>query len=313
MKKYSIVLVILLFVPSVTLAAWWNPATWFQSADNNLPQQISPEIVPEAIPTSLPESQASTTVQVQTIKQTTNTESTLLSKIDVLTAQNTSLESKIANIEKQLATTQNSYSICQSNLTVAQNNRTATRSVDALPQQTTPITETPTIIFSGNDPSAPPTTVKSISVTTTGNGQYLGLPVITLYLVPSSNDIYLHTLIVNFTSSGQGTVNTAYLYAGIITSASRPIATGIIMNGVVTFTINPSDPIQIQLYKNSLNSPSNPNNLLTVKADVSGLAHSGDSEVISTSVSNMTANTSTNQNVNISGAANGNIITVRQP
>jgi hypothetical protein len=162
------------------------------------------------------------------------------------------------------------------------------------------------ITFSANDPSTSPGLSQPVSFTTTANGQYLGLPVLKLYLTTPSNDIYLRTLTVNFNSSGQGTVNTAYLYQGNAGSGSRPIATGIVNNGTVTFSISPANPLQIQLnaYLDS------PNNLLTVKVDVSGLAKSGDAEVIAASAGIMTADTTSGQSVSVSGTANGNVITV---
>jgi hypothetical protein len=169
------------------------------------------------------------------------------------------------------------------------------------------------IFYSGNDPSIASITPKPISLTTTSNGQYTGLPVLTLYLIPSASDIYVRSLAVNINSAGQGSVNTAYLYQGNISGGARPVATAVVKNGQATFVINPSDPLQVQLYKNVTSSGNNPNNLLTVKVDISGLAHSGDNEVITASANNIMAITSLGQNVNVTGNANGNIITVQQP
>jgi len=282
MKKYIIALAIVSFVPSVAFASWWNPLSWGEKTDQS--NEVS-----------------SLKAQIATLQQA-------IASLSATTSPSTTTvgATKTVTVVKYLPCPTASNPVSTPPTPVV---TVPVQPVVQVAVPPAPVSNPASVTFSGNDPSISPPLAQPVSVTTSGSGQYLGLPVLTLYLVPSSNDIYLHTLTVNLNKSGQGTINTAYLYQGVVGPSSRPILTGVVANGTVTFTIKSSDAQQVQLSTSFGNS----NNLLTLKVDVSGLANSGDSEVVSASVSNVTANTSSGQNVNVSGSASGNVITVKQP
>ena len=321
MKKYiSILILAILIFPSISLAAWWNPSTWFGSNSTvdqqPIQQTVNPEnqVVNDQQQSSTTEpllsviisSSAMSTTSVQTSDLAAKDESQLKAQINSLTAQNSLLKSKLTTAANQLATTQNSYSMCQANLASLQNTKAQSSQTQSAIVPAVPAAKPATITFFVNDPRMPPTSPKPVTVSTLGTGQYLGLPILNLYVSPSSDGFYLRTLSLNVSNSGQGTANTAYLYQGNVSSSltgSKPIATSVIANGVATFDISPSSPLQIPL--NTYES-----NPLTIMVDVSGLEKNGDSEVIAASAGTMTADNSAGQSISANGTGSGNVITV---
>ncbi|MBU6232544.1 hypothetical protein KGP36_07985 [Patescibacteria group bacterium] len=212
--------------------------------------------------------------------------SKLQSKIDVLTTQDTSLKSQLASVENQLSSLQDNLAICQSNLIAARNTQS---------QSQTPIASItkPSNAMISLDSYNP----KANTVTAT-YGQYLGLPILAFDISAYTNNQSLDFVSVNIASSGQGNIITASLYSG----GSNPIARAVVSNGVATFTNIQSIP--------SLGTPSGPYNIFIVKVDVSGLKDVNSSESVSASVSKIRIIDSSGQDVNVSGTAVGNVITV---
>jgi hypothetical protein len=299
MKKYLPIIAVLFIIPSVAFASWWNPTTWFQSSNvenvqpvQQMTQQFSTST--EATSTISSPINATSTASIPAVNQSaiTTSQNALHSEINVLTAQNNSLQSKLNAIENQLAVVQKNYSMCQVSLTAAQNTNTVSQVQQPTAPQIVPVVAPPTASISTdyNNPIA-----HTVSST---NGQYLGLPVLTFDIQPSS-DQSVNSITVGINSAGQGNVNTANLYSGGYTN---PIATAVVSNGTATFSNLMSIP--------SLSIHSGPYNTFMIKVDVSGLTTVGYSESVSASVSSAKITDSTGRDVNVTGTAQGNVISV---
>ena len=147
------------------------------------------------------------------------------------------------------------------------------------------------IITSTNTTSLSSTSQQT-SFSVSSDGQYFGLPIFTTYVTTPKN-INLRTLTMSIESSGQGSITNAYLYEWNQYAGTQRIATGVITNGIVTFTNNPTNDQLIALGS----SPTN--NTLIVKVDVSGLNTYGNGKVIRTTVLNATAVDSLGRSVNV--------------
>ena len=110
----------LLIIPSIAFASWWNPGTWFNSDKPSEDVSSGTNISNQELLNKISElekkvdaqgTSSDTTISLPT-QHPLNTSSDLQIKIDLLTSQNTALQSK-------LTTAQSNYAICQSNLTKA--------------------------------------------------------------------------------------------------------------------------------------------------------------------------------------------------
>ena len=312
MKKYLPIIFTVLIIPSVTFAAWWNPISWFGSNDVKDQQPIQQIVIPENQQADQQQSSsteslspvanidiATSTTSVQTNSSQINDQSQLKAQINLLTAQNNLLKSKLAIAGNQLAVVQNNYAMCQTNLTTAQNSLTSTQIQAQQPNVVPPVSinkpASATILL---DDSTPVST--SVS---TSNGQYLDLPVLTLDIRPSSSDQALDSLTVNINSSGSGIINTATLFTNRY--SQTPIATAIVSNGSATFSLTNNA-------YSSLSNMNYPYNVFTIKLNLSGLGDKGSSQSVSASVSNVKVVDSKGRGVDITGNAQGNIITVNE-
>lgn len=282
MKNAKILLPTLIIASSVPIAVhatWWNPSTWFNHPNDTTTQSVQPLPISKPLASTIVNESSATPVSVPN-------QDKLQSKIDVLTTQNMSLKSQLASVENQLFSLQNNLAICQSNLAPARN----TQSQSQVPVTSIVKSAKATISL---DPYNPKTnTVTAI------DGQYLRLPILMFNISAYTNNQSVDSVSVKITSSGQGNINTASLYNG----GSNSIATAIVSNGVATFTKIQSISL--------LGTPSGPYNIFTVKVDVSGLKDVGSSESVSASVSKIRIVDSSGQDVNVSGTAEGNVITV---
>lgn len=303
MKKYApLVAVAVLVIPSVAFAAWWNPFTWFQSSNTDLTQPVQQRTAEQSatenstnITTNLGNIASSVPVSTTQVtgQTTTKNNSQLQSEINVLTVNNNSLQSKLANIESQLTAAQKNYVTCESNLAAAQNTNTNTQSQQVTPPPTpVAVSATASISLDFWTPAS-----KSFSAT---SGQYLNLPVVIFDIAPSSDGQILKSLSVNLNTSGQGGVNTAYLYVG----GMGPIATALVSNGNVNFTDIQNIP--------SLSVHPTPYDVFTVKIDVFGLKDPGDSESVAATVSSATIVDANKNSVNVSGTAQGKVMSVTE-
>ena len=310
MKKYLPIVSVILIVPSVSLASWWNPLDWFGSSSNYNQPSVQQIVVPEGqattsqqqssttepLPPTVSANDATDTPPTQKASSSANDESKLKAQVSSLTAQNSLLQSRLATTQNQLVSVQNSYAMCQTSLTTAQNTIANTQNQV---QQSAAVSPTSTI----NPPSAvislgsytPHTDTFSAT-----NGQYLSLPILTFDIQPSS-DQSVSSVTANITSSGQGNINTANLYSAGY-GYTNPIATAVVSNGVVIFSNIRNIP--------SLSIQSSPYNTVMIKVDVSGLKDVGSSESVSASVSNVRLIDSKGQNVDVTGTAQGNVMTV---
>ncbi len=288
MKKYIFSIAILSIVPSVAFASWWNPATWFQSPSGENNQSVQ-QLTQQFSTTT----EATSTISIINQSVATTSQAMLQSEINMLTMQNNSLQSKLNSIESQLALAQKNYSMCQVSLTAAQNTNTASQVQQPTIAPTVPTVAPSTASISAdyNNPIAH--TVSAVS------GQYPSLPILTFDIAPSNNNQTLGSVTVNINNSGQGTVNTAYLY---VSGFSTSVATAVVSNGSATFSDIRSIP--------SLSTNASPYDTFTVKVDVSGLTDVGSSESVSASVSNVTITDSAGHGVNVTGTAQGKVITV---
>ena len=123
MKKYIPVITVLLIIPSVTFAAWWNPATWFpqetiqsksSSADANNQNLLNRISELEKKVDEQGTQGVSTTPTV--ISSSSNSDTILQEKVDSLTSSVSSLQSKLSSVQGQLKTAQSNYASCQANL-----------------------------------------------------------------------------------------------------------------------------------------------------------------------------------------------------
>lgn len=313
MKKYLLTIAILSIVPSIAFASWWNPLDWFGSSDTKNQQPIQQIINPEN-PTTTSQQQSSTTesslpvvslssttntLPVQTNSSSANNESKLNAQISSLTAQNNLLKSNLTATQNQLALTQKNYAMCQANLTTAQNSIVSMQQDQNKQSEPTPVVSTskPVSAVISLDQNTPPTA--SLPAT---NGQYSSLPVLKFGIQSSSDNQVINSLTVNISASGKGNVNTASLYS---TYSIPPtvVATAVVTNGSATFSNTPNTP--------SLNAYSyGPHNTFIIKVDVSGLTDVGSAESISASVSSAKIIDSSSHDVDVTGTAQGNIITV---
>jgi len=95
----------LFIVPSVTFAAWWNPISWFNSAnspektDIQTSSTLPPQVV-ELSATTSPNNSSST--ESAKVADKNDGQSELQSKISVLTKQINSLQAKLTSVQSQL-------------------------------------------------------------------------------------------------------------------------------------------------------------------------------------------------------------------
>jgi hypothetical protein len=139
MKKYLPIATILLIIPSVAFASWWNPSTWFQSdgsqSNSSQNQELLQRVQDLENKVAQEQQVASTTGSLvtsivnstSTISTTTNI-SVLQTKINSLVAQNNSLQAKLTSSQNELATTKSNYAMCKTNLQAAQNSSTSNTS-----------------------------------------------------------------------------------------------------------------------------------------------------------------------------------------
>ncbi len=291
MKKYITILstIAVITIPLVTHAIWWNPVSWFGGQTNSqdvteTDRQASPSdritylnsviMSKDEEISNLNTQLASTTKQVPVIQTKIVTQTVHDNSSDVQIAN---LNAQITNLNTQISAIQNKYNICTNQL-AAQNQNT---------QITLPGRINLSLDYS--NPQA-----KSVSTT---NGQYQGLPVLIFDVSPLSNadsSFHLHTVNLNITSSGQGTITKAYLY-GVY--SKDPIATAIVSNGMAIFNVD-------DIYPTTVGTQ-----VFTIKIDASGIKDVG-SLVISASVSNITVTDSGNKQINVDGSVQGKIITI---
>ena len=108
MKKSLLILLLIAFIfPSVTLASWWNPFSWFAKSENNAqnietsaPGPIVPEVAPDAKIKEKPIIQT-VTVQDPALQKQTND----------LIDENARLKIKIADLTAQLNNEKRAQSI----------------------------------------------------------------------------------------------------------------------------------------------------------------------------------------------------------
>ncbi len=138
----------------------------------------------------------------------------------------------------------------------------------------------------------------SVIVNNTTQGQYLDLPVMVFDIHAQGDTLHLHSLSVNVSNIGGGTVSAAYLYQGV-----TPIASAQIINGTATFS-------PVSDGQTGATIPANATVPFTVKVDVSGLTAGVSPAVITASTSAATVYDSTDAAVVTTGTAVGNTITV---
>ena len=302
MNKYFIVTVIVAIMPSAAFAAWWNPATWFQSSESVNTSSDNPPIIQEAPSSS---EQTITPAIIPTVATTSSDiaapmpaptspspsdESSLKSRISSLISANDSLQEKLTSTMNQLAIAQNNVSMCQNKLTIA-----ASQNIN---QQSQPVATTPV---------SPPLTKSSASMvldhnsptsaTFTSNGQYSDIPALIFDVNPSGDNLLPHSLSLSIISagnnnSGQNVGGTVHLYQGKGANMT-PIGTAIISNGVATFSQianTNTSPIDVGLI-----------NAFTVTVTAS--------LPISVSISSFTLIDSAGNIVDVTGTVNGNTIT----
>lgn len=118
MKKYLPIATILLIIPSVAFASWWNPSSWFssQNAQNNASSTTDEQIATlnsvivskDQEIAQLEAEIASSTGQAPIVQQKTITQT--------ITVKDPKLQSDIANLTSQLAQAQTQYALCQGQL-----------------------------------------------------------------------------------------------------------------------------------------------------------------------------------------------------
>lgn len=280
MKKYLLITSILAFTPSIALASWWNPSTWFEH--NTSTQQTL----------NVDKSEVSTDQQ-----PSSTTESSSKAQIDLLTNQNSVLTAKLVEVESELASVQKNYAICQGSLATKRNPSVNTQQVTQQIESTsTTLFLTPdsaTILLDDNSPLT--------STVTTTRGQYPNLPVLKFDIHSSQQNQRIDSITIDINSFGSGMTNTASLYSGDY--QNTPIATGVVSNGSVVFS-NIQSPYQF------LKDSPYPYNVFTVKLNVSGLGVVGSSQTISASISKAKILDSRGQSVDVKGTVQGNVITV---
>jgi hypothetical protein len=139
-------------------------------------------------------------------------------------------------------------------------------------------------------------------VTTSVQGQYLGLPVLVFDVTAYGNKIHLRNVVVDFSSSGGGSITNAYLYQGSTLVDSVPVTT-LVTNNVAIFN-NIADGHAGATIASGASLP------YTVKVDVTGLVGTNTEETIGASViaPNLAIYDPTDTAVGVGGAAFGNSI-----
>jgi len=267
MKKYIPIFTVLLIAPSVAFASWWNPLSWGSQSTSQ--SDLSAKIV----------------ALEQMISKKDADIATLNATIVTLSATTSIYVGGTKTVVKYLPCPNASAPT-----TIPRSTEVSNTSVQLAP---TPKSSA-TISLDYSSP-------KSGTVST-----YTNLPVLIFDVNPSGNNFYPKALVANISSSGAGSVGTAYLYQGITTSNSnsRPIATAVVSNGVANFSY----------ISNIGTSPINKgiSNVFTVTVDVSGLTTTiGNMETVSASVSSLLLFDSDGDTINASGSAQGEVITIK--
>jgi len=150
--------------------------------------------------------------------------------------------------------------------------------------------------------SASPLT-NAVGVTNTTAGTYLGLPVLIFDVNAQGDNLHLHNMTVNITttgSTGGGSVNAAYLYQG-----STAIMSASVVGGVATFQNIPDGTVGATI-------PVNTSVPFTVKVDVTGPSNASFAENVTASVSATTIYNSADSTVTPNGVGLvGNMQTVQ--
>lgn len=126
MKKYIFAtLLLLIVIPSVSLASWWNPFSWGDKKEISpieTPAEYSPTLESTVLSTETPEPITETkilekVIEKPVIQTITVQDPTLQAKINALVAENTVLKAEIARLKKvnaslsvELADTEDSLS-----------------------------------------------------------------------------------------------------------------------------------------------------------------------------------------------------------
>jgi hypothetical protein len=139
-------------------------------------------------------------------------------------------------------------------------------------------------------------------VTTSVQGQYLGLPVLVFDVTAHGNKVHLRNVVVDFSSLGSDLITNAYLYQGSTLVDSVPVAS-LVTNDVAIFN-NIADGQAGATIASGASLP------YTVKVDIAGLVGTNTEEIIGASViaPNLAIYDPTDTAVGVGGAAFGNSI-----
>jgi len=122
------------FLPGSVFAVWYNPSTWFGSGETNnngSNQQLIERISELEKKVNEQGSQPSQIVSSSTVVRASTD---LQSKIDELSQENISLQTKLSNFQNQLKNAQNNYATCQASLaSMASANSPASNPSNSLP------------------------------------------------------------------------------------------------------------------------------------------------------------------------------------
>jgi len=145
------------------------------------------------------------------------------------------------------------------------------------------------------DAATPPT--RTVPVSDTVNGQYLGLPILVFDVNAQNDSLHLHEVKVGVPAKGSGSIAAAYLYNG-----STQVSSASIVNGVADFQ-NISD--------NTVGASISANTTVpyTVKVDIAGLT-TGSMTLVGSMANNQIIYNSSDNPANVIGTAQGNPITV---
>ncbi len=279
-KTLFITTVVLIVFPLLANASWWNPVDWFSF----LFQDIF----------HMQQATTTSTSPIQLNSAISNNTPTSTTKILVNNDSNETTQNKSALTQPKPLEPMNQ--VVQPAVVVN------TPAINTLNQPQTANTQTiqqttinPVVPISTTGPTFISLFRNVPTVVSTSYNQYPGLPLLIFTLSPSSDRQILNSLNVNISSTGQGSVNTAYLYKD-----NSIISTAIVLNGKVVFS-------NIQ---NLSDLTPHEDNIFKIEVDVSGLKNNGDNESIFASIDNAEILDSKGQNVKVNGTVNGKVITV---
>jgi hypothetical protein len=301
MKKIICVSFCLTLLPLISYAAWWNPSTWFENKSSQQPtvkDETNDKLLERIneLEKRIDQSETSTSsaVKESSANKKEQPDLNLQSQLTELTKKNINLQAKIESIQNDLKNATNESNLCKIALSSLKNS-------------------TPTPVPSASAVASPAVTTTRATVTVSknafmstatadSNGRYNALPILSFEIAPNNS---LKSVVIKMNSSGQGTINAAYLYkTGPGTSVTlngdyKALSTALVENGEVKFVIDDQFDSLVQV-----------DNKFIVKVDISGLTVKGYAAVISSSVKSVTLTDKDGNEHTINGSIESSIITV---